>query len=511
MSSTTTEATVQTTEVPTEATEPTPEATETHAPTRGEVTEATLVEIPLEQLRTNPLNLRRRVGDIKALTKSIAELGIVVPLIVTPAEDGTYLLAAGERRLTAARAAGLAVAPCVVKNLTEAEQVEIMLTENDDDRTPLSPSERAAGYLRLVSLGCTVRRLAAKVGRSAKHVSTHMALLELPERAQLAVDAGELSMADVVALVKVKDQPELIEEVLALPAWNRHDIAMVIERRIAQRRQEQAYVEAVAEQEAKGQRVIESTSVSQSKAKRLRDLGFKVAAHQSEPCHAVVVERYLRGVEVVEVCDDPRRHTTRAGAASRSELQVTPATVVGQSPEDRERRSERKRVLRRRAEFLAEALARRSVPKPRDATAFCLYSLMEQANGNAWARAGALLGVEPATSRWGGKDWHRPIRELADRSSADLLRVATAMAASCAEERISSYGGYGGGGIRYVEALTSLGYEPDPFEDAEVAVARERVAEDAAEQAAADDATTDPHEDATTDDGARPDDEPPAA
>jgi ParB family chromosome partitioning protein len=507
MSTATTEATVEATEVPTEATEPTPGTEVTHAPTEGEPTEATLVEIPLEQLRTNPLNLRRRVGDIKALTKSIAELGIVVPLIVTPAEDGTYLLAAGERRLTAARAAGLAVAPCVVKNLTEAEQVEIMLTENDDDRTPLSPCERAAGYLRLVSLGCTVRRLAAKVGRSAKHVSTHMALLELPERAQLAVDAGELSMADVAALVKVKDQPELIEEVLALPAWNRHDIAMVIERRIAQRRQEEAYVEAVAEQEAKGRRVIESASVSQSKAKRLRDLGFKVADHQSEPCHAVVVERYLRGVEVVEVCDDPRRHTARAGAASRSELQVTPATVVGQSPEDRERRSERKRVLRRRAEFLAEALARRSVPKPRDATAFCLYSLMEQANGNAWARAGALLGVEPAASRWGGKDWHRPIRELADRSSADLLRVATAMAASCAEERISSYGGYGGGGIRYVEALTSLGYEPDPFEDAEVAAARERVAE----EASADGGTAGPDDDATADDGAGPDDEPPAA
>ncbi len=357
------------------------------------------MEIPLEQLRTNPLNLRRRVGDIKALTKSIAEVGIVVPLIVTPAEDGTYLLAAGERRLTAARAAGLAVAPCVVKNLTEAEQVEIMLTENDDDRTPLSPSERAAGYLRLVSLGCTVRRLAAKVGRSAKHVSTHMALLELPERAQLAVDAGELSMADVAALVKVKDQPELIEEVLALPAWNRHDIAMVIERRIAQRRQEEAYAEAVAEQEAKGHRVIESTSVSQSKAKRLRDLGFKVADHKAEPCHAVVVERYLRGVEVVEVCDDPRRHTAKAGAASRSELQVTPATVVGQSPEDRERRSERKRVLRRRAEFLAEALARRSVPKPRDATAFCLHAAhgagQRQRLGSGRGAAGRRAGRQP--------------------------------------------------------------------------------------------------------------------
>ena len=104
MSTATAETTTEATDAPTEATEPEAKATEAKA-------EAMLVEIPLEQLRTNPLNLRRRVGDIKALTKSIAEVGIVVPLIVTPSEDGTYLLAAGERRLTAARAAGLAVAP----------------------------------------------------------------------------------------------------------------------------------------------------------------------------------------------------------------------------------------------------------------------------------------------------------------------------------------------------------------------------------------------------------------
>ena len=60
-----------------------------------QVTDAALVEIELDKLTPNPSNLRRSVGDVKALTKSIAEVGIVVPLIVTPAVDGTYLLAAG--------------------------------------------------------------------------------------------------------------------------------------------------------------------------------------------------------------------------------------------------------------------------------------------------------------------------------------------------------------------------------------------------------------------------------
>ncbi len=246
MSTATAETTTEATEAPTEATE----ATEATAAVETEpTTEAMLVEIPLKQLRTNPLNLRRRVGDIKALTKSVAEVGIVVPLIVTPAEHGTYLLAAGERRLTGSTGRGPERRPLCGQDLDRGRAGR---DHADRERrrpdAPRCASERAAGYLRLVSLGCTVRRLAAKVGRSAKHVSTHMAILELPERAQVAVDAGELSMADVAALVKVKDQPELIEEVLALPAWNRHDIATVIERRIAQRRQEEAYVEAVAEQ-----------------------------------------------------------------------------------------------------------------------------------------------------------------------------------------------------------------------------------------------------------------------
>jgi ParB/RepB/Spo0J family partition protein len=476
--------------------------------TTDTTTEATLVEIPLEQLRPNPANLRRNVGDIKALTKSIAEVGIVVPLIVTPDEDGTYLLAAGERRLTAARAAGLASAPCVVKTLTEAEQVEIMLTENDDDRSALSASERAAGYLRLVSLGCTVRRLAAKVGRSPKHVSTHLALLELPERAQVAVDAGELSLTDAAALAKVKDEPELIESVLAMPAWNRHDIAGLIERRRAQRRQEEAFVEAVAAEEANGHRVVAAVT-GQSKTKRLRDLGFAVADHDGEPCHAVTVERSWNGVQVVEVCEDPRRHTAKAAASTRSELQVAPAAVVAQSPEDRERRSERKRVLKRRAEFVSELLARRTVPKTRDATAYCLWSLLDESGANAWARAGAFLGVEPAVQHWGGKDWRRPVRELAERSPADLLRVATALAAGCAEENISSYGGYGERGARYVEALSTLGYEPDPFEDAEVTAARQSAVEAEAEEAAAVAVVEEMDREADTAE-ADPDEEPPS-
>jgi len=153
------------------------------------------------------------------------------------------------------RASGPLRQPAGAAHLLDGRRI-LVIDDNDTNRLVLA-SQLRAWYI------------------AADEVADAGSALELPERAQLAIGAGELTMADVAALVKVKDQPELIEEVLGLPAWNRHDIAMVIERRIAQRRQEEAYDEAVAEQEAKGRRVIESASVSQSKAKRLRDLGFK--------------------------------------------------------------------------------------------------------------------------------------------------------------------------------------------------------------------------------------------
>jgi hypothetical protein len=197
-----------------------------------------------------------------------------------------------------------------VRQLSEAEQTECMLTENDD-RNPLKPTELAADYMRMVSLGCSVRRLAAKVGRSAKHVSSHMALLELPDHAQREVDEGTLSLSAAAVLLKLKDDPALIEELLALPAWRRHDLEGVAERRIAERAQEQAYAEAVAAEEAKGTRVIES--VRARNARPLRELGFTEEAHRSEPCHAVAVERRWRDVEALPACTDPPATQRRAG------------------------------------------------------------------------------------------------------------------------------------------------------------------------------------------------------
>lgn len=440
--------------------------TDTQPTTETTNTAPTIVEVPLDNLVPNPANLRQRLGDTRRLTRSIAEVGIVVPLVVTPNEDGTYLVVAGHRRLAAARDAGLSAAACVVRTLSEAEQCTVMLTENDGEhRQPLNPVEEAGGYLRLVGLGQSTRALAAAVGRTTKHVKGRLALLELPAEAQRAVERGDLSVTDAEALAAINDDTDLVAEVLALPDWQRRDLPSVIERRLAQRDQEIAYTEAVATAEAKGLRVLGGDDAG--KARRLSTLGLDPKAHRAEPCHAVVIERGWRKATTEPMCTDPRRHTTKAAESRRSGLQVQPSALAGRDPEDAERRRERKRVAARRAEFLASTLARRSLPRS-ELTAMCLHALIDEAGQNPKARAGAILGVEPAVTHWGGKDWSTPLAELAERSAADLLRVVAASAAGCAEERIHSHGTYTGPTAAYLATLVALGYEPDPYEQAEL-------------------------------------------
>jgi hypothetical protein len=148
---------------------------------------------------------------------------------------------------------------------------------------------------------------------------------------------------------------------------------------------------------------------------------------------------------------------------------VAPTTVAGRSPEDTQRRAERKRVAKRRGEFLAEALAKR-VPKA-EATAYCLWALLDEAGVNALARAGGFLGLEPGSTKWGSRDCSTPLRQLAAASPGDLLRVALAVAAGSVEESISSYGSYGGRAAGYLGVLASLGYVLDGYEEAELAQA----------------------------------------
>jgi ParB family chromosome partitioning protein len=165
-------------------------------------------EIPTESVRPAPDNLRRRVGDVSDIVASIPTHGIIEPLVVTPQDDGTYLIVAGHRRHAAAVKAELATVPCIVRPMSDEERVLAALIENGA-RNDLRPTEDAGGYFRLVEGGWRIKDLAAATGRSARHVSTGLALLQLPAAVRSKLDQGKVSIADATELLRLKAHPQV--------------------------------------------------------------------------------------------------------------------------------------------------------------------------------------------------------------------------------------------------------------------------------------------------------------
>src|SRR5467141_4791542 len=139
--------------------------------------------IPVEQIRPNPDQPRKAIGDLRELTDSVREKGVLEPLLVrfVPREDCYYLIS-GERRYHAARAAGLREVPCIEKTADDAETLEIGLIENMQ-RKDLTAFEEADGLHRLATtFEYRHEDLARKIGKSRTSVSETMALISITER-----------------------------------------------------------------------------------------------------------------------------------------------------------------------------------------------------------------------------------------------------------------------------------------------------------------------------------------
>ncbi len=145
-------------------------------------------EIALDRIRHNPHQPRKRFDDaeLATLTASVREHGILQPILVTETIDG-YLLVAGERRLRAARDAGLERIPAVVRHLDDRTQLEIALVENLQ-REDLDAIEAAHGFRRLIDeFGFSQEDLAARVGRARSTVANTLRLLDLAPVVQRAI------------------------------------------------------------------------------------------------------------------------------------------------------------------------------------------------------------------------------------------------------------------------------------------------------------------------------------
>lgn len=164
-------------------------------------------EIPIDQVHPNPRQ-PRQVFDEDALAElahSIAEFGLLQPIIVRPRADGEVELVMGERRWRAARAAGLTTVPAIERDTADAALLRDAVLENIH-RADLNPLEEAAAYEQLLTeFAVTHDELATRLGRSRSQVTNTVRLLRLPVKVQSRVAAGVLSAGHARALLGLAD------------------------------------------------------------------------------------------------------------------------------------------------------------------------------------------------------------------------------------------------------------------------------------------------------------------
>ncbi|MDE7380900.1 MAG: ParB/RepB/Spo0J family partition protein [Muribaculaceae bacterium] len=164
-------------------------------------------EIEVDRIVPNPSQPRRTFDEesLDELATSIRELGIVQPLTLRVAGDGSYQIIAGERRWRAARRAGLHSVPAYVLTASDSEVTEMALIENIQ-REDLNAIEVALGFKKLIdSYNLTQERLSERLGKKRATIANHLRLLRLPAEIQLGLRDKKLDMGHARALLSVAD------------------------------------------------------------------------------------------------------------------------------------------------------------------------------------------------------------------------------------------------------------------------------------------------------------------
>jgi ParB family chromosome partitioning protein len=164
---------------------------------------AQLREVAVDDIVPNPKQPRQVFDDeaLDELTHSVREFGLLQPIVVRERPEGGYELIMGERRLRAAKAAGLEAVPAIVRDTTDDALLRDALLENIH-RVQLNPLEEAAAYQQLLEeFGATHEELASRIGRSRSQVTNTIRLMKLPVKVQTRVAAGVLSAGHARALL----------------------------------------------------------------------------------------------------------------------------------------------------------------------------------------------------------------------------------------------------------------------------------------------------------------------
>ena len=173
-------------------------------------------KINISQIVPNPLQPRKNFKneELKELSFSIKNQGLIQPIIVKPTDDNQFQIIAGERRWRACQLNGMHEVDCVIKDLDETSVLEAALIENIQ-REDLNVIEEANAYKGLINIkNINNDSLAKLIGKSPSHVSNILRLLELDKKIQEMVINGDLSMGHARALIGVPDAINKANEII---------------------------------------------------------------------------------------------------------------------------------------------------------------------------------------------------------------------------------------------------------------------------------------------------------
>lgn len=249
--------------------------------------EVKVIKVPVDSIFPNPYQPRKTFDEeaLADLSSSIAEFGVLQPLLVAPSEDNRFLLIAGERRLRASKLAKLTEVPVIVSEYTSQQIAEIALIENLQ-REDLHFLEEAEGYEQLMNeFSLTQEAMAARVGKKQSTIANKLRLLRLSIKVRKVITEAELTERHARALLRLDDE---VKQLQALEVIISKDYTV---------RQTDDYIAKLLEEKKQEKRkrmvIVNDVRIYLNSIKKvvtsIKDVGIPVAMEQSIDGDEVVI------------------------------------------------------------------------------------------------------------------------------------------------------------------------------------------------------------------------------
>lgn len=328
----------------------------------------TLVYRDPTALKVHPYNVRRDLGDLRPMIRSVREKGVLVPLLIVPDDDGEMVVF-GHRRQQSAIAAERAEVPCILRHDLEgdAEQIAAMVIENIH-RAPLNAAEEAAAYEQLSVLGLSDTAIARQTGTTKQHV-TKARTVAASEVASTVADRYHLTLDQALVLAEFEDDRDAVKALVVAARQNPGQFPHIASRLCQDRDAVRAHTAAVEALQEAGVTVVDRRGAAG--AVSLRDLTdgddgspITAEAHGACPGHAAYVPTHQPD-QPDWYCLDPD------GNGHRDRYKTTGGPTP--TPMSDEAKAERREVIENnkawraaepvRLDFIRALLARRTAPK----------------------------------------------------------------------------------------------------------------------------------------------------